>query len=78
MGRYLNNARHHAEEIERHYAHAGAAGYSQAHPHLLAIEKLLKRASQSKHGQGDSAAILEIIKRLRPKMAEMQKRQNES
>ena len=76
MSTYLTHARHHADKIEHYYAHAGAAGYMQARHHELELEKLLQRAHRSKSGKGDVPVIQAILEGVRPKMAEMKKRES--
>jgi hypothetical protein len=74
MGRYLRDARHHAERIEYYYKHAGTAGYSQAEYHWNELSGLILRAARSKNEQSDAAVIQGIRQSLKPMMDEMRQR----
>ena len=71
MGRYLRDARHHAERIEHYYKHAGTAGCSQAEYHWNKLSDLMVRATRSKNDKTDAPVIRGIIDSSRTMMDEM-------
>ena len=77
MGRYLRDARHHAEKIEHYYKHAGNAGYTQAVYHWDKLSDLMVRATRSKNDKSDAPVIRGIIDSCRTMMDEMKAAAND-
>ena len=77
MGRYLREARHHAEKIEYYYNHAGTAGYSQAVYHWDKLSDLMVRAMRSKNDKSDAPVIRGIIDSSQTLMDEMKAAAND-
>ncbi len=71
MGRYLRDARRHAEKITHYYEHAGTAGYSQAEYHWNKLSESMVRATRSKNDKSDAPVISGIIDLCRTMMDEM-------
>ncbi len=75
MGRYLREARRHAEKIEYYYDHAGRNGYVQAVYHWDRLPGLVDGAMHSKKDKGEAPLIHAIMKSMQPMMDEMKKRE---
>lgn len=75
MAGYLPAARHHAEEIERLYEHAGTNGYAQAVFHWNELATLCLRAERSKRHKNDAPLINAIRNDVKLMMEEMKHRQ---
>ncbi len=74
MGRYLRDARRHAEKIEYYYEHAGVRGYSQAEYHWNRLSRCLLGATRSKNEKSYAAIIQGIRQSSQPMMDEMKQR----
>jgi hypothetical protein len=75
MGRYLHDARHHAEKIEHYYKYAGERGYRQAVGHWNDLADLIRRARNSKNDKSDAPSIQEISESVKNMMDEMKERE---
>lgn|GEM_PF-1454017 len=71
MGRYLREAKHHAERIDYYHEYAGPLGYQQAEYHFHRLQGLVGRAGRSKNDKSDVAPILALRDAARAKMEKM-------
>jgi hypothetical protein len=78
MGRYLKEARHHIEKIQKYFDHAGPKGYSQAKYHYDELSNLLMRVYRSSKDKGDAPIIQALKKSIDPLMEQMRKREEEN
>jgi hypothetical protein len=74
MGRYLRDARWHAQKIDYYHDYGGKNGYAQAEHHWNKLYKLMSSASRSKNDTKDAQFIWLIIESRKPKMDEMKKK----
>jgi hypothetical protein len=77
MGRYLKEAKFHAERIQHYYDYAGPMGYSQAKYDYLQLSNLILRAHQSKHDKSDAVLIRDIKQSADLLMEQMKKREED-
>lgn len=77
MGRYLREARMHADRVKHYYDWAGPLGHQQAKHYMYKLEGLVGRADRSKNDKSDVAPILALLKVARVQMEEMAKRRDE-
>jgi len=77
MGRYLKDARWHAERIQNFYDYGGPVGHQQAEHHFHKLEDLVGRAGRSKNDKSDVAPILALLQPARAQMREMAQRRDE-
>ena len=78
MGRYLNEARYHAERIRYYYRHGGDRGYSQANHHYSELSNLALRAERSKNDKNDAVVILALRESVSELMDEMRKHEEDN
>jgi hypothetical protein len=78
MGKYLKEARHHAEKIRYYYNQGGTKGYSQAEYHYEKLSELILRAEKSKKYKNDAFIIQTIKISAYDLMKEMRNRQKPS
>jgi hypothetical protein len=79
MGRYLQEATHHAGKIKYYYDHAGNKGFSQAQNHYSKLCDLIYKANKSKNDKNDVVEIqsLKVIAdSLMEKMKEREIKEN--
>ncbi|GBE04932.1 hypothetical protein BMS3Abin10_00551 [bacterium BMS3Abin10] len=76
MGRYLNNAQHHAKKIAHFYKNAGKAGYRQAEYHWHELSGLELSAARSKNNKSDATLIHAIKESVQHMMDEMKRRES--
>jgi hypothetical protein len=78
MGRYLKEARHHAEKIQYYCDHAGPRAYSQAEYHHNELCELMLKAERSKNDKNDVILIQALKESSVSLMKEMQKRKEDN
>ncbi len=73
-GRYLKQAKFHAERINYYHRHAGSMGYDQAEYDRNMLAEMLVRALRSKNERHVAPVIQQMMKSAQKKMDEMEKR----
>jgi hypothetical protein len=77
MGRYLKQARHHAQRIEYYHKHAGTLGFKQAQHHYFQLDYFMIGADRSKNDRTDAVVIRALRESADKLMEEMRRREEE-